>query len=249
MRLSPISRGRRWRRRGGKALLLCAPVLALSQIASATASQSQQFVSYINNQRAAHGARTLRVASDLAAYAYSHSKAMAAKQTIYHSTDAQLYSIPGWTGIGENVGMGDTVQDLNDAFMASKEHRFNILYPGWNLLGIGTVERNNVIYVTEIFVIRPHVRHYVFHSSGQRVARRPARAHRTPVPSSNLVAMTMRLMSFGDALPPAAPGAQTSTRPTPPAPPDKDQRPAELAVQTERPKAVVKARKGSPPPP
>src|SRR6266536_117176 len=123
-RFSLLHRG--LRRRCATTFLLSGAFSLLCQSAFATTSQAQQFVTYINAQRSSRAIQTMRVTSDLASYAYAHSRAMAAKQTIFHSTDAQLNSIPNWIGLGENVGMGDTVDDLNQAFMHSPEHRFNI---------------------------------------------------------------------------------------------------------------------------
>jgi len=191
----------------------------------------------------------MRVASDLASYAYAHSRAMAAKQTIFHSTDAQLNSIPNWIGLGENVGMGDTVDDLNQAFMHSPEHRFNILYHGFNLVGIGVVDQGGVIYVTEIFVIRRSTRHLArVHSSMHQPMQRHAAAKAQPQPSPVSVQMLLRILALTDPLAPVEPRLQTNPRPSLPARGDGDRRPWELAVSPERPKAVAGIRRRLPPP-
>jgi uncharacterized protein YkwD len=138
-------------------------------VASAsTATDEAKFVSLINHERTTSGStwscgksgglHTVVVKSDLVAVARKHSQQMAAKGTIWHDSST-WNSVSGWQAYGENVGMGpsdvsDPVGNLHTAFMNSKEHCVNILYPTFNQVGVGVVIANNTMYVTEIFVQR-----------------------------------------------------------------------------------------------
>ena len=117
------------------------------------------FVSRINADRASNGLDPLTVLSGLTTYARSHSEAMEADGQIYHSTADQLRSMansaaPGWQRLGENVGTGGSVASLHVAFMNSPGHRDNIL-GDFTHVGVGTVESDGRLYVTEIFVKLP----------------------------------------------------------------------------------------------
>ena len=75
-----------------------------------------------NTDRVHHERAALSFAERLAAYAKSHSEAMADKGYIYHSTGDQLReALEGykWELGGENVGVGGSLESLEDAFMAS----------------------------------------------------------------------------------------------------------------------------------
>jgi hypothetical protein len=143
-------------------------LLVTAGVAWGTASQESEFISLINHERThsgtswscghSGGLNSLVYRSDLASVARQHSQDMANKGTIWHASDTP-YKISGWTVYGENVGMGpmgvsDPVQNLHVAFMNSKEHCDNILYPSFNQVGVGVVVKDNTMYVTEIFVKR-----------------------------------------------------------------------------------------------
>ncbi len=116
-------------------------------------SDESSFVRDINHERNTRGESTLVVYGDLVSVARQHSQDMANKGTIWHASDTP-YKISGWTVYGENVGMGGSEPDLHRAFMNSPEHRDNILDAEFNEVGVGVVWKNNVLYVTEIFVKR-----------------------------------------------------------------------------------------------
>jgi hypothetical protein len=86
--------------------------------------------------------------------AVAHSVEMAQQGSIWHGsfvTDATLKLLNA-SSIGENVGMGGAVGQVNDAFMNSPHHRDNILDTGFNQVGIGVIVSGGTVYVTEDFV-------------------------------------------------------------------------------------------------
>lgn len=189
---------RRCRTVGGVAALAVG-LLASAAFAGSVAAEG--FVADINEQRASRGIRVLGVAGDLASFARAHSERMAERETIFHSDNSEFNSLSNWSMIGENVGMGDSVEALNEAFMNSADHRANILHSRFNQVGVGAVSRDGVIYVTEVFAARTT---RPARSRQQRVTppqRRPALpvARRPePVAPSRNVDMLLRVLALSD---------------------------------------------------
>jgi uncharacterized protein YkwD len=107
-----------------------------------------------NHDRANHHRSALSFAERLAHYAKSHSQAMADKGYIYHSTSDQLIAaLDGyhWQLGGENVGVGGSLESLEDAFMASTDHRKNILRKVYDHAAVGIVRQDDAIWITVIF--------------------------------------------------------------------------------------------------
>jgi uncharacterized protein YkwD len=107
-----------------------------------------------NEDREAHDRRDLGFADRLARYAKDHSEAMARKGYLFHSSEGQLRSaLDGyaWEIGGENVGVGGSLESLEDAFMASKLHRENILRESFRHAAIGIVREDGRIWITVIF--------------------------------------------------------------------------------------------------
>jgi hypothetical protein len=136
------------------AALALAPVLLAAQPAGALTPEEQSFVDAINSARAAAGLAPLTVSDALTLLAEQHSAQMGSTGTIFHTTSlsSSIGAVyPNWTHIGENVGMGSSVQQINSAFFASPEHSANI-YGDYNLLGVGVYTNNGgVMFVTELF--------------------------------------------------------------------------------------------------
>jgi uncharacterized protein YkwD len=126
----------------------------------------------INSDRAAAGLPALPVDGGLSAYSRSHSSAMAAAGTIFHSGGSPSNQIPAdsafraalplpWRDAavaGENVGddSADDCAGMNAAFMASPPHKANILDARWTTMGVGVAfSAAGGLYVTEDFADIP----------------------------------------------------------------------------------------------
>ena len=111
-------------------------------------------LSLTNIDRDARNRADLAFATTLSRYAKQHSQAMADAGYLYHSTDDQLRAALGmydWTIGGENVGVGSTLESLEDAFMASRDHRENILRPEYAHAAVGIVRADGRVWVTVLF--------------------------------------------------------------------------------------------------
>lgn len=110
----------------------------------------QEFFSRINDERTSRGLAALRWHTQGASVARAHSEDMADDGRIYHN-DALGSQMSGWSSLGENVGVGPSVAAIHGAFMGSSAHRSNIL-GSFTHVGVGVVERDGSLYVTQVFV-------------------------------------------------------------------------------------------------
>ncbi len=125
-------------------------------------------LSRLNGHRAAVHVAPLRWDARLAAVARVHSCEMYARQKLNHSADnsnpEQRLAAAGisFSTVGENTGMagGQTIADaitfLDTSMMAEPMveggHRWNIVYAGYNRVGIGVVAAGGQVWLTEDFV-------------------------------------------------------------------------------------------------
>jgi uncharacterized protein YkwD len=154
-----MARATSGRRLGGLLALLMSGLLLLgaasgSAVGDEKLGPRRHMLALTNSDRTYHDRSALSFAERLAAYAKSHSEAMANQGYIYHSTGAQLrQALEGykWELGGENVGVGASLESLEDAFMASEPHRKNILRRVYEHAAVGIARADDRIWVTVIF--------------------------------------------------------------------------------------------------
>ena len=76
---------------------------------------------------------------------------MAAGNRIWHSTLSDGITAD-WQKLGENVGMGGSVDGLHNAFVASPHHYENLVDPAFTQVGIGIAMNGDTIFVAEEFM-------------------------------------------------------------------------------------------------
>lgn len=135
-------------------VLAVTATLAAPTLASADSGSDAQFVSDTNAARSQHGLRAYSVASDLTSIANRWAAHMAANRTLEHNPNATS-EVCCWQAMGENVGVGGSVSEIQQAFMASSPHRANILSSSYAEVGIGTARGSDGrLYVDELFRLR-----------------------------------------------------------------------------------------------
>jgi uncharacterized protein YkwD len=106
----------------------------------------------LNQIRLNHDLPRFRLNVDLSHSAYLHSRRMAERNEVFHSTNlydrVRSYSPSTW---GENVGMADFLKRVRTLWMRSPGHRANILKAGFRRVGIGVVKARGRVWVTTIF--------------------------------------------------------------------------------------------------
>lgn len=105
-----------------------------------------------NAERANKGVGKLRLDPELTRAARSHTRKMVRSAKLFHTSDQTLRRrIVNWLVLGENVGVGGSVESLHDAFMASPAHRANIMYSTFRHFGVGVKKWDGRMWVTVIF--------------------------------------------------------------------------------------------------
>ena len=114
-------------------------------------SDEAAFVAKINALRAGQGLSALQVNDNLTAKARAWAGTMAAAGKIWHSTLSDGITAD-WQKLGENVGMGGSVDGLHNAFVASPHHYENLVDPAFTQVGIGIVMNGSTMFVAEEFM-------------------------------------------------------------------------------------------------
>jgi len=123
--------------------------------ASASTGSDEAYVHAKVNEARRPQMPELRDDGSLDAVARAQAERMRDQGRIFHNpnngadADAAGYD---WQRIGENVGVGPDVADVQRAFMASDTHRANIIDARFTDLGVGVaVAPNGRVYVAQVF--------------------------------------------------------------------------------------------------
>lgn len=118
-------------------------------------SEERRFARLMSGERQAKGLNGLKLDPEVSLAARKHSQEMVDKDLLHHTPPSKLAArITQWTKLGENVGVGDGVDALHEAFMASKVHRDNIMKKAFRFVGVGVVRSDGELWVTVIFEAR-----------------------------------------------------------------------------------------------
>jgi len=175
---------------------------------------AEQFFDATNAARSSAGLPPLGWRADVAAMGVAHSVEMAQAGAIWHGsfvTSGNLKALNA-SSLGENVGMGQAVGQIHDAFMASEHHRENILDTGFNQVGIGVIVVGGEMFVSEEFL----------QAKGGPVTARPTPvAHpvvtKAAAPkTTNKVAAAPKKVSASPSTAPAPPSTAAPTSTAPP---------------------------------
>ncbi len=130
---------------------MTAGVMLVTGQAAATSNPASAFVAATNQARAAVGLSGLSVSADLTAAATHQAQRMAAADALFHTPNLGA-GLCCWAMVGENVGDGPSAAVIQAAFMASPEHRANILRAAFNQVGIGyVIDSHGTLWVSEVF--------------------------------------------------------------------------------------------------
>lgn len=138
------------------------PRLSSMSVAAATAAgagdcynlkeEDRGFTSKMNAERSKDGKGSMKLDVELSKAAIKHTGEMVNKDLLHHTSTTSLSKrVIGWSTLGENVGVGGSVDSLHEAFMNSPAHRDNILFGKFNHVGVGTKVKGDRMWVTVIF--------------------------------------------------------------------------------------------------
>jgi hypothetical protein len=112
----------------------------------------RSFVEKINQERERRGLRRVKIDPELSKVAQVHSDEMLSKHHLHHTPEETLKRrVTRWQILGENVGVGQSVDSLHRAFMESQEHRDIVLYPDFRYVGTGVSYGRDRMWVTVVF--------------------------------------------------------------------------------------------------
>jgi len=113
----------------------------------------------VNEARSQAGVPPLHIDEGLTRAARQHSQAMARAKTLSHQLPQEASLTGRIAGnsdlhldhVAENVSLAENAVESHQGLMHSPPHRENILDSNLNIIGIGVVRADSVIYVTEDF--------------------------------------------------------------------------------------------------
>ena len=118
----------------------------------------QQLVQLVNQARSQQGLPALQQNVKLQQAARAHSQLMASRQTLSHQLPGEpiLRKRLALSGLrfhtdGETVAFNQSAEAAHQGFMHSEPHRAIILSPEYNAVGVGAVERDGTLWITEDF--------------------------------------------------------------------------------------------------
>ena len=108
------------------------------------------FVGRIGDERSAARLAGYVVAPDLVEVARRHADEMRRQQRLHHNPRLGD-EVQGWQAVGENVGVGPTVEAIHQKLMDSPSHRDNILSGRFTEVGVGVVADGDDLWVVQVF--------------------------------------------------------------------------------------------------
>ena len=114
-------------------------------------SSERQFGRLMNRARENAGLPRLSLDPEASKVARKHSREMVERDLLHHTPSSTLVRrVTRWEILGENVGVGSTVDSLHRAFMDSPPHRANVLYAKFRHVGVGVTRSDDRMWVTVI---------------------------------------------------------------------------------------------------
>jgi hypothetical protein len=142
-------------RRMRTCIAACVAMAAFGVFGGANASSPDELLRSVNVTRGEAGVPPLREDAALDAIALDHSADMSEAGRIFHNLhvgdEADAARIR-WTTIGENVGSGANVDQIERALVASPHHYANLVDPLFTRIGLGVISGpDGRVYVTQVF--------------------------------------------------------------------------------------------------
>ncbi|MBV9665385.1 MAG: CAP domain-containing protein [Actinobacteria bacterium] len=115
-------------------------------------TEEAQFIVLTNQLRVSKGLVPLAPDGHLTDVARAWSAQMASSGTLAHNPNFAVQMGSGWRKLGENVGVGASVDWLQQAFINSPHHYENLVDPDFRMVGVGVVDTaDGNIWVTVDF--------------------------------------------------------------------------------------------------
>ena len=140
-------------------IFLLASAPALCADAPSMSPAEKRILEELNHERVANDLKPLEWNEQAAAAARVHTRLLAEHAQLSHQFSGELSLLErlGTTGArftvaAENVARTEWIEDVHPALMGSSGHRANMLSRRYNAVGIGVIEDQGKIYVTQDFI-------------------------------------------------------------------------------------------------
>lgn len=135
----------------GSVFLTTIMVLGVMAPSASAGSHENGALALLNAERAAAGLAPVSMHSDLADDALAWSQHLFNQGSLSHNPNLSSVT-SNWDKLGENVGVGTSIEALHAAFMNSSGHRGNIL-GDYDSVGIAVVEEtSSKLWITVVFM-------------------------------------------------------------------------------------------------
>jgi hypothetical protein len=119
--------------------------------AAGSVAEEDGFAARVASERSGAGLTPYAGAGDLVDVARRHAARMAAEGRLHHNPSLGS-EVQDWEAVGENVGVGASVDDIHRAFMASASHRHAILSTAFTEVGLGVAfGPDGRLWVAQVF--------------------------------------------------------------------------------------------------
>ncbi len=126
--------------------------LALAAVLSSCYSSPRgEALRLLNQDRTSRGVPALGSHSQLDAKAQAWAERLARENRLYHSNLSSGITAC-WRSLGENVGYGSSIAQVQEAYMNSPGHRANILNAKFDRVGIGVAYNGSRVYTVQVFM-------------------------------------------------------------------------------------------------
>ena len=119
--------------------------------AGADAGDEARLLSLTNQLRSSQGLSPLTIDAQLTRVAQAWASTVSGRGVISHNSSLPS-QVTGWKVLGENVGVGGTVDAIHQGFLASPTHHENLVDPAFTRVGFGIVRPDARIFVVEVFM-------------------------------------------------------------------------------------------------
>jgi uncharacterized protein YkwD len=122
-------------------------------------SARQEMLNLINKSRLEHGLQSVTLSSEINPIAQNHSQDMADNNYFSHinlqgqTPEDRRIAAGLKSPIGENLAKDTSIQAAHYGLMRSASHRQNLLTPEWTRVGIGIVNKNGQLFITQNFSV------------------------------------------------------------------------------------------------
>ena len=128
-----------------------AAVAMITLLAGCLSPEQDTALNALNKDRRAYGLSTLKTNMALQNKAQAWAERLARENRLFHSNLTS--GAPAcWRGLGENVGYGGSIGQVQSAYMQSPKHKANITNGSYTSVGVGVATNGSRVFTVQVFM-------------------------------------------------------------------------------------------------